>query len=268
MEEDKMSSIVDSYKKSYVAFLDILGFKNMVKKEDDEKLSRYFHEVSKIIDELKEIERKNDIGYIVISDSIILTVEKVLDPTRNTEILRQICIAVSKIQKRLALNDIWLRGAISCGETYFNEENNQIVGPAYIDAYLLEEDMAIYPRVILDNTIFQDLEFESSDDFIKEINKPDLNEERYIALYDWNKNKTITNRTIDQDVLFFIDYLESIVGNKIEFKQIYNNIKANIYSNTRISRKFRWVSNYLYTIALRDEYKNDTEIMRERLKKI
>ena len=265
-----MDSIVDRYKESYVAFLDILGFKNMVKKEDDEKLSKYFDEVSKIIDDLKKIDRKKNIGYIVISDSIILTIEKVSNSKNNTEILRQICIAVSKIQKQLALNNIWLRGAISSGKTYFDEKNNQIVGPAYIDAYLLEEDMAVYPRVILDNRIFLDLDFKSSDDFIKEINKSNRTEERYIALYDWNKNQSATNRTIQQDVLFFIDYLENIVVNEEEFEQLYENIKANIYSNTRISSKFCWVSNYLYTIALREEYKSESSVtnMREKLKKI
>lgn len=145
-----IDSIVGRYKESYVAFLDVLGFKDMVMKQNDNKLVTYFNEVNNVIDELKRIDRKKDIGYIVISDSIILTVEKVLDPEKNIKILRQICIAVSKIQKRLALNDIWIRGAISSGKTYFDQNNNQIVGPAYIDSYLLENELAIYPRVILD----------------------------------------------------------------------------------------------------------------------
>lgn len=250
-----IDSIVGRYKESYVAFLDVLGFKDMVMKQNDNKLVTYFNEVNNVIDELKRIDRKKDIGYIVISDSIILTVEKVLDPEKNIKILRQICIAVSKIQKRLALNDIWIRGAISSGKTYLDQNNNQIVGPAYIDSYLLENELAIYPRVILDNRIFHDLAFDNSDDFIKHINRCENNEEKYVALYDWNKNVFATNRTIGQDLLFFIDYLENVVSDRSEFEIICNNIKKNIYSNTRISSKFRWVSNYLYTIALREEYK-------------
>lgn len=249
-----IDSIVSSYKESYVAFLDVLGFKDMVMKQNDDKLVTYFNEVNSVINELKRIDMKMGIGYIVISDSIILTVEKVSNPEKNIKILRQICIAVSKIQKRLALNDIWIRGAISSGKTYFDQNNNQIVGPAYIDSYLLENELAIYPRVILDNRIFNDLGFNNSDDFIKHINICENNEEKYVALYDWNKNTSITNRTINQDLLFFIDYLENVVVNRCEFEKICKNIKNNIYSNTKISSKFRWVSNYLYTIALREEY--------------
>ncbi len=270
---EEINSIAFTYKESYVAFLDVLGFKEMVKKnngKNNEKLSKYFHEVSKIINDLKDIDRKRNIGYIVISDSIILTVEKNKNHHADTKTLRQICIAVSKIQKQLALNDIWLRGAISSGKTYFDEQNNQIVGPAYIDAYLLEEDMAKYPRVILDNKIFNDLDFETSDDFIKAINRSEQNEERYIALYDWNKNIFVTNRIIEQDILFFIDYLENVVENEEEFEQLYKNIKANIYSETRISSKFRWVCNYLHTVAYRQEYKDKPESIkiREKLSKI
>ena len=265
-----MESIIKRYKESYVAFLDVLGFKNMVTNSNDIKLTTYFNEVNTVIEELKKIDRKKNIGYIVISDSIILTIEKDTDLNKNTSILRQLCIAVGKIQKKLALNDIWLRGAISSGKTFYDQANNQIVGPAYISAYQLEEELAIYPRVILDNRIINDLNFESSDEFIKEINNNGSNEEEYIALYDWNKNESVTNRNIEQDVLFFIDYLHDIINNSSELEDIYKNIKSNIYSSTRISKKFRWVTNYLYTILSREGNKNSPETLefKEKLKKI
>lgn len=263
-------SIIDNYKESYVAFLDVLGFKNMVMKKKNQKLTTYFQEVNKVIKDLKNIEPKKNIGYIVISDSIILTLEKDNNITRNKFILRQLCIAVRRIQKKLALNNIWLRGAISSGKTYFDQDNNQIVGPAYINAYQLEEELAIYPRVILDNRIINDLNFDSSDEFIKEINYEKSENESNVALYDWNKNEFITNHSIEQDVLFFIDYLYDVINSNEEFRKIYNNIKENLYSSTKISKKYRWVTNYLYTIALRSENKNNTEInnYKDLLKKI
>lgn len=262
-------SITAKYKDSYVAFLDVLGFKNMVIQEDDVKLTTYFKEVKEVINELKNIESKKNIGNIIISDSIILTIEKDNNKERNVFLLRQLCIAVSKIQKKLALHDIWLRGAISCGKTYFDMFNNQIVGPAYINAYQLEEELAIYPRVIVDNKVISDLNYDNSDDFIKGINDEGSRTEE-IALYDWCKNRSITNLTIEQDVLFFIDYLNDVINNPADFTTIYNNIKKNLYSNTKISKKFRWVINYLYTIALREEFSSIDEIhnIKDKLKKL
>ena len=65
------------YKKSYVAFLDVLGFKNLVfnnSKDSNEKLNEYFTSVETIIVYLKNIPIKKEIAYIIISDSIILTI--------------------------------------------------------------------------------------------------------------------------------------------------------------------------------------------------
>ena len=62
-----------TYEKSYVAFLDVLGFKNLVfskSKEDKEKLEKYFGIVNSAIEYLESIPSKKDIGSIIISDSI------------------------------------------------------------------------------------------------------------------------------------------------------------------------------------------------------
>ncbi len=246
--------IVDNYKNSYVAFLDVLGFKQMVKSANDSKLSTYFSEVESVVSELKKFDRKRGIGYITISDSIILTIGKSTEKDENLETLRQFCIAISKIQKRLALNDIWLRGAISSGDTYFDNSNNQIVGPAYIDAYLLEEELAKYPRVILDNRIFNDLGFQSSQEFITQINKDDKFDD--VAIYDWNKSEFVSKNILNQDVLFFIDYLESVPKDEQMTMTIYNNIRKNLYSDTRLYEKYNWVSLYFLTIAERRKYRD------------
>mgnify|MGYP001262162001 CR=1 FL=1 len=253
-------SIVSKYNDSYVAFLDVLGFKNMVKHSDDFKLTKYFEEVEETLRELKGRSSKKDIGYIIISDSIILTIKKAANADDNLEKLRQLCISVSKIQKRLALSNIWLRGAIATGNTYFDDNNNQIVGPAYIDAYLLEEELAKYPRVILDNRIFKDLNFETGYDFIRGINKYDQNCD--IVLYDWSKSEMVSKHMLEQDVMFFIDYFETIPSNEAEFTRIYDNIRENLFADTRLHSKYRWISIYLYTVADRRKYR-DTSLGRK-----
>lgn len=187
--------------------LDVLGFTKMVIGNESRKLTTYFNQVQEVISELKKIDEKKEIGNIVISDSIILTIKKERCPESNLNILRQLCIAVSKIQRTLSLKDIWIRGAISSGKTYFNQTYNQIVGPAYIQAYNLEKDYAIYPAVILDNKIFLDLNIDNSADFIAKING--LNEED--VLYDWSKDQLVSNYRIQQDLLFLLTFIAQFI---------------------------------------------------------
>ena len=151
-----------NYEKSYVAFLDVLGFKKLVmskNKKEKLKLEQYFGIVNSAIEYLKEIPSKRNIGSIIISDSVILSVPHGQDRQTNINKLRHLCVAVGIIQQHLALKNIWLRGAISSGDTYFNSDKRQIVGPAYINAYLLEGSVAVSPRVVLDSKIIEELEF-------------------------------------------------------------------------------------------------------------
>ena len=171
--ENKIKPI--NYVQSYVAFLDVLGFKELVygkKAEDKEKLEKYFHHIEEFIIYLKTTPIKSDldIGYIVISDSIIITVKHCQSNDENIKILRHLCIAIAFLQSLLSVLDIWLRGGISSGETYFDEKNHQIIGKAYIEAYLLEEKLVSNPHVVLDNKIINELGFKNSDELIDKIN--------------------------------------------------------------------------------------------------
>ncbi len=122
----------------YVAYLDILGFKDLVKSKehkDRKKIYEYFKLIEEITSDLKKIESQKDIGAIIISDSVTLSVPFGAEKDENIYKLRKLCIAIQKIQFKLAEKTIWLRGAISSGEAYFDSKKNQIVGPAYINAF-------------------------------------------------------------------------------------------------------------------------------------
>ena len=201
-----------NYEKSYVAFLDVLGFKNLVLSKadrDKRKLEQYFGIVNSAIEYLKRIPSKRNIGSIIISDSVILSVPHGQDKLDNINKLRHLCVAVGIIQQYLALKDIWLRGAISSGDTYFSSEKSQIVGPAYINSYLLEGSSAISPRVILDSKIIEELNFSSATEFIQNMNKMDEGGLTYSnwgssILYSWHYPDGQAVTLIEQDVALFI----------------------------------------------------------------
>lgn len=241
------------YSDYYVAFLDILGFKNLVnnkKPEDMKKISKYFQLIKEITNDLKKIEPKKNIGSIIISDSVILSVRIGTDQLENIKNLRQLCIAIQKIQFKLAEINIWLRGAISSGKAYFNATDSQVVGPAYINAYLLEERLAINPRVILDNKLITELGLDSAQTLIDRINTFPTISNEYDALksnilFQWNHNRILKNG-LTKDVALFVDYLVYAFEDESKLKTIVKNIETNIYSDNNIYSKYRWVADYLF----------------------
>lgn len=240
------------YADYYVAFLDLLGFKELAnsnKSEDKEKIYNYFQLIKETTEELKKIESKNDIGSIIISDSVILSVPKDTDQLQNIKKLRELCIAIQKIQFKLAEMDIWLRGGVSSGNAYFSHSESQVVGPAYINAYLLEERLAIYPRVVLDNKLVKELELDSAQELIDKVNNHESCSSEYSALernilFQWNfghGRKSI----LTQDVALFVDYLVYAFEEESKLNVIMGNIRNSIYLNNGVYSKFRWVTDYL-----------------------
>ncbi|MBQ4680435.1 hypothetical protein [Aeromonas dhakensis] len=249
-----------SYEKSYVAFIDVLGFKNMVFNSDETTINKYFEVVNNSLSELKNIQLKKPIKSIIISDSIILSVPLLGDIESDLDRLLHLCIAIAKLQQNLAINNIWVRGAITTGDTYFNEEKHQVVGPAFVNAYLLEENSAIYPRVILDSKIIKKFSFQSATSFIEKMNKIDVGGLSYSnwcdnILYNWtNPNgKPITR--IKQDTPLFIDYLSNISQQNDHgcLIKIIGHLEKNLYQSVSTYSKYRWVTDYLISLSDREQ---------------
>jgi len=261
------------YSKYYIAFLDVLGFKQLVsskKKVDRNKIATYFALIKEITKNLKRIDSKKNIGSIVISDSVILSIpfgDNEHDQVRN---LRQLCVAIGIIQYNLSMENVWIRGAISCGEAYFNPIEYAIVGPAYIQAYLLQENIAKYPRVIIDHKVIKELGLKSAQDFINKVNVQALYQQfanwRTNILFDWADSDLYPEK-LTQDIALFIDYLSPMLvkENKDDAFKIIKNIQRNIYSSTEIYEKYRWVANYLiYMFGIRrddDRYEHNREML-------
>lgn len=271
-----------NYVQSYVAFLDVLGFKELVyskKDVDKEKLEKYFHHIEKFINYLKTTPIKSDldIGYIVISDSIIITVKHSVSKEDNIKILRHLCIAIGFLQSLLSVLDIWLRGGVSSGETYFDKANNQIIGKAYIEAYLLEEKLVSNPHVVLDNKIINELGFKNSDELINEINEKSNDGLSFdncgkTILYDWNNSNFI-----EKEFPLFVDYLSFFFNpnnsvnitkdNLKAIEMIIQNVEKNIYTKTALYKKYKWLANYILSINETNPSDENKEYI-NRLKKL
>ena len=156
------------------------------------------------------------------------------------------------LQAKLAQKDIWMRGAISFGEVYFDKESNLIVGKGLVKAYLLESE-EIYPRVIIDTSIILRI---ASDRrlFFNFINpNPDNFNDKLKLVHNYFQ--------FIEDDSFFIAYAHRILLDSIKKRNIhliYKKIKKNLYSDSKHFKKFLWVKNYFSGVLL--ELSNNWEI--------
>ncbi|MDN3585670.1 hypothetical protein QWY86_03260 [Pedobacter aquatilis] len=96
--------------KQYVAFIDVLGFSDLVYKSQHSQLEQYFHTITEILGEMKATNQK--VQPLNISDSIIMITPDDLNG------LKRLIRAVRKIQRKLLFKNILIRGAVSYGEVF------------------------------------------------------------------------------------------------------------------------------------------------------
>jgi hypothetical protein len=231
--ETKALNLKENLKDRFVAFIDVMGFSNLVNKGNTSNLEEYF---LKIIDVLEHIRKdKGEIQSFLISDAIIL-----ITPI-GLKGLKDIIKATRRIQSSLLSRKILLRGAISHGLVDYNPDNNIIVGKGFIRAYLLEQE-AIYPRVIIDPSIIK-LVSKDKEGFMNVLHNPsDL--DMYVD------NKLIYSKSefsLINDDCIFVDYANKIIlqnslnGN---MKKIYETIIENLYDEQRLYSKYVWLKDY------------------------
>lgn len=141
------------YKEYYVAFLDVLGFKNIVNSNG----ASYIHNIFNKIRQAKKFVKNDRAGRIIeetkfyfFSDSIVCAI-----PAGEENALASLCSNCMLIQHALwsEVGPIWVRGGIVKGLLYCG--NGEVFGPGLNEAYKLEENLAAYPRIIMTKLTFE-----------------------------------------------------------------------------------------------------------------
>lgn len=150
----------------FVAFLDLLGFKDKVMRKTHNQI---YDELSKIsaskkkIEEISAITEKGyfadaDIYIVSFSDSIVLFSKN--DSYANFEYF---LITLRYLFSDAIVNNIAIKGGIAHGEISLNKSEQIYFGQPIIDAYFIEEDVN-YLGVVCHNSI--DLYLKSNDAFV------------------------------------------------------------------------------------------------------
>ena len=133
------------YSDRYVAFVDILGFSAIVRKIEHDATS---HRINALADALRAIGSHHpslnggdDFQFQTFSDSIVIS-----SATTPTGLLH-IFHSISELFIDLLKPGLLIRGAVAKGKLYHDQF--VMFGPALLDAYSIETNIAKYPRVVL-----------------------------------------------------------------------------------------------------------------------
>jgi hypothetical protein len=153
----------------FVAFIDILGFKGIVKSielnnnENNPDLKRIKSILNFMNEETFDPNYSADLPVYVekdgglielelgdpkltyVSDCLIISSEPTLDG------FKALSRKIHKITSDLAFDGVFCRGAITKGKLFHHDK--VIFGSSYVKAYKLEEEKADFPRVIIDPDI-------------------------------------------------------------------------------------------------------------------
>lgn len=231
----------------YVAFLDILGFKNRIrglKAEEAKDLIRAFSRT--IFNIFKEKNSDSKINGYIVSDSVILYSNN--DKKDSLEALikltREIC------EKEFIENSILIRGAIEKGEfdkvpaeKRLDLEKGLIVGEAYIKAYLVEDSGSVKAMgVILSEDVYEDIKDILDPNITKDIVEEKKDKKYYLLRYinvDFlckdNLKNFITFITLAKESKWLPHYYNTIYfvikkENDKKIEEMFVNIENTVYN--------------------------------------
>lgn len=189
--------------KRYVAFLDVLGFKDYVLRHSIDEVYGRLQTLNGFRPEEGERDYDSDeekrIKVSIFSDSIFIFSR---DDAFVT--LRHFLSYVKRVMRMALRSEIPLKGAIAYGDIVVDEKGNLFCGQPIIDAYLLEEDLQ-YMGVVFHHT------FEEAYN--------DLSDTQYKRICDWIKEDS-TPFKYGKRIHLNLDY--RIAGHKV------NNLKDDV----------------------------------------
>lgn len=215
------------YGTKLVAFLDLLGISDQIIKKINGQETEIISKMNAIKDIVGFEIKNNAIDMLYISDSFIFVCPE--------KLLLSLLDILANIQMRILIEcQTMLRGALEYGSVIVQDDGKQIIGPAYIEAYIRQEKHAIYPRIIIGNSVMNliNRQLEKCKDKII-VSKDRETSIDYVNIY-----RTL-DRTTDKDV-----------ATRLKREGIFNYL-CNGYEefdkigNSSIRAKYAWTINYL-----------------------
>lgn len=146
------------YRPSLVCFIDVLGFRALLN-------SKSAHEVDAILSRLRETTEPgtdhdfSDIEislpqWFQVSDAIVRV--RHYDTEFRDGALFQELFDLGLAQANLAQDGVFIRGGLAIGNASTgNDGQGPAFGPAFVSAYEIESQMAVYPRISISHSVIK-----------------------------------------------------------------------------------------------------------------
>ncbi len=148
-----MSNFEMEYEDRCVAFIDILGFKNLIAKSQSnfDQMAPVYDALAILREHTTKPGEQNGSSFIAttFSDNVVISVDA------NSKDISELFECITTISEKLMEVGILLRGAIVIGKIIHDDK--AVFGPALVEAYNLEATKAVQPRVILSPKVIDTL---------------------------------------------------------------------------------------------------------------
>lgn len=209
-----------------VAYLDVLGAENYMKGDLADKFlndlnSIYFDAINDI--SFTNYVTQKDIQVKIFSDNILLGIQINENDGLRKDKIEKILNIAGNIFNNALYHGYLLRGAITEGPFYKDDNNIFVYGKALIDAVEIEEKLAIYPRVVAQKSIQETLPqyFEECADGCIMLNNfvfhglSDIYKHNLIEMY-----KKCSDKKVKQKIMWIISFFNSYYVHSITNVQI------------------------------------------------
>ena len=146
------SPVMDIPKRAYndklVAWIDTLAMRNKMRNSDDaEEIFTIMGKLQNYVENAcADLVAKEKLNYLQISDGFIIVAE--------LDCINELCEILCQIQWNvLFYSQMLLRGALTAGKVSMSDDSRLIIGPAFIEAFAMESENAIFPRILFANEI-------------------------------------------------------------------------------------------------------------------
>jgi hypothetical protein len=230
------------YNHSIVTFIDILGFRDIVKNKNAD-------EIDKILDIFNDFASSEDDEEASSYEPTCLSFSDSIVRVRNLDSDENIAYPIGHlfyevnslvhVQMNLINRGVLIRGGVSIGDA--RVAKNRIFGPAFVAAYEIESKFANYPRVVISPDLVNSLD---TDFRVANENHTAEKEREYLR----------SQLAKGDDGLCFVDYLrasERELDDPDDYPVFLRKHKDLIVENGQIhsdlsatSSKYIWLSNY------------------------
>jgi hypothetical protein len=231
------------YEDCIVSFIDVLGFKQLVEEKSADDIANILEKMKRFDtgERVEGIRYRGTQPYAFTMSDAIIRVRPLNSEYRDGALFWEL-YDLLLAQIGLVNLGILVRGGVTIGKVHVgNEGAGPVFGPGLIEAYEIESAQAIYPRIMIDNKVF--------DEFTKD--------NRLSSQHNSNDDEVqaICELVKEEDGIIFIDYLgeqhagsfDGIYAGYYTFLQTHAAMIRNglaIHTKGNIHKKYKWLSEY------------------------